>query len=452
MSKYQIVHNQSGLLTLAAFLLTGLTVPALAQNPATPRIAPERHFTVPPDVPTALVLQTAPDAACDLHLSGVNDPSQTMRLYGNIEGYVKFHFTPKQDVQDVQLQLECTTPAAVTTHPVHLRIADSPTQDMPAPESSVPAPKGSKILPALTEEAARQLSDEDVISRGYLPRPNAAESLEEYAKWLDRVSRPITILPPHSVSRSDISHTRNVEAGPSSSSNWSGFVAQATPGSYRAVEGEWRVPFVLAESGGTATYSSVWVGLDGYGLKDLVQCGTEQDAVETIFGTLTNYYAWTEVVPNQLEQEVFSVNSSDLVFASVFVGDSKGNIDPSGGYAWFNVTDYTSGQSFVTPPTALGRTHFNGSTAEWIVERPCLGNCNTSPILPELANYGAFGMISAYVLPATGTTMIPYSKAENVQLSMRENYTPQPDNNVLSTVGSVSGHATWMNFFWKNFH
>jgi hypothetical protein len=227
------------------------------------------------------------------------------------------------------------------------------------------------------------------------------------------------------------------------------------------VQGEWRVPFVSGESGGAQTYSSVWVGLDGYGLKDLVQCGTEQDAAETIFGTFTSYYAWTEVVPNQTEQQIFNVNQSDLIFAYVFVGDSTGHVNPSGGYAWFYVHDSTSGQSLGTS-TALGCTkatatcgsaHFTGSTAEWIVERPCLGNCNTStPILPELAKYGSFDMFNASVLPATGTTMIPYITAENVQLSMRENYTPQPDNNVLSTVTLVSGYPASMNFYWKNFH
>jgi len=245
MSKDYITQKQSGLLMLAAVLWGGLGGPASAQNRPMPRVAGEKHFTVPPDVPTALVLQTEPDAACDLHAAGVNDPAHTMRLYGNIEGYVRFHFTPMQDIQDAHLQLDCTTQEAVTTHPLHLRIAETPTEDMPAPEGSIPAPKGSKIRPALTDAAARQLSGEEVIDLGYPPRPDSTESPDAYAAWLDYVSRPITILPPHSVSRAEVSHSpQNVTEGLSTNSTsiWSGFVATGLPGSYGSVDGSWRVP------------------------------------------------------------------------------------------------------------------------------------------------------------------------------------------------------------------
>jgi hypothetical protein len=39
-----------------------------------------------------------------------------------------------------------------------------------------------------------------------------------------------------------------------------------------------------------------------------------------------------------------------------------------------------------------------------------------------------------------------------VQITMREQYKPYPDNDVLSTASSATGHADWINFFWKNFH
>src|SRR6516165_4508107 len=113
MSKHQVVRNVR-FAACAAIVIGRLTVPASAQNPGALRRAPEKHFTIPPDVPTAVVLPAESDAACDLHAAGVNDPSHTMRLYGNIERYVRFHFTPNQDIQDVHLQMDCTTSAAVT--------------------------------------------------------------------------------------------------------------------------------------------------------------------------------------------------------------------------------------------------------------------------------------------------------------------------------------------------
>jgi hypothetical protein len=454
--------NRGGLLSLAAVLLGGLAIPALAQNQPLARVAPEKHFTIPPDVRTPMVFMTEPDAACDLHATGVNDPSYTMRLYANIEGYVRFHFTPNQGTQDAYLQLDCTTQQAVTTHPLHLRIAHSPTGDMPAPEASVPVPAGSKIRPALTDEAARQLSDEDILAQGYPQRPNAAESPEAYAKWLNRVSRPMTILPAHSVKRSDISHLpRTTVAGPNISKNWSGFVAANSPGSYRMIYGEWYVPAVsgeveVVEEGrmptivpGPPTYSALWVGLDGNTTNELVQAGSEQDARSLfLFGTATSYYAWTEAYPLDSETEVFSVSPGDGIEVAVYVGDAKGNVNPSGGYAWFNVLDPTAGiggKYSLQLGTGFG---FTGYSAEWIMERPWITALGG---FPELADYNTCNMTGG-VMTATGTTYISYSSVQNLQDTMYEELDPQPDYNVLATVSGIPGLSGWMQFSWKSFH
>ena len=451
--------RRGGLPSLAALLLGGLALPLSAQN----RVAPEKHFTIPPAVATPLVVMTEPGAACDLHATGVNDPSYTLRLNANLEGYVRFHFTPMPGTQDAYLQLDCATQQSVTTHPLHLRIAASPTADMPAPLAFVPLPAGSRIRPALTDEAARQLSDEDIVAQGYPPRPNPAESQEAYARWLVRVSRPISILPPHFAQRSDVLHSPRIStAGPNTSENWSGFVAQSSPGSYRMVGGEWNVPAVTGEADivyesrlitilpGPPTYSALWVGLDGNTTNDLVQAGTEQDArFLLLFGTATNYYAWTEVYGLQSITEAFSVSPGDGIDVTVYVGDSKGNVNPSGDYAWFNVYDADAGMGG-NISTKMGSGYgFNGNSAEWIMERPYITSLGT---YPELANYATCEMTGASVLTATGTTSISYSSAQNEQTTMEEKYTPQPDNDILSTVSAISGHNTWMKFSWQNFH
>jgi hypothetical protein len=451
MSKHHSAQKGS-VLTLAAVLLGSLALPVSAQNQPVPRTAPERHFTIPPDIPTAVVLQTEPDAACDLHAAGVNDPAHTMRLYGNIEGYVRFHFTPIQDIQDVYLQLDCTTQAAVTNHPLHLRIAQTPTEDMPAPQGSIPAPKGSTIRPALTDAAARQLSDEAVIALGHPPRPDATASPEAYAAWLDQVSRPITILPPHSVSRADISHSPHPVAEGSSaggSAQFSGFTAVGPFNGFGSLTGSWRVPFVSGDPSGQPCYSAVEVGLANSDESKEVQAGTEQDAIFIPgFGDFTNYYVWTQVQPIQPNPvELFSVNSSDLIFMNVWVGDSAGNIDPNGGYAVFSIGDRTSGQEFLFA-TPLGKIRINADSAFWGVERPLIGGS-----LPDFSDYGTFGMVNANVFAPGSEKGIPYSQAATlIQDTMKEEMRPFPDLNVLSTVSTVSGHPDWMNFFWKNFH
>jgi Peptidase A4 family len=452
--------NHSGLFTLTALLLGSLALPASAQNHPVARVAPEKHFTIPPDVQTPVVLQTEPDAACDLHPAGVAAPSQTMRLYGNIEGYVRFHFTPKQDTQDAYLQLDCTTPEAVTTHPLHLRIAASPADDMPAPEASVPVPAGSKVLPALTDEAARQLSDEDVIAQGYPPRPNYAQPPAAYARWLGLVSRPMTILPSHSVSRSDISHApHGVTEGPANNSHWSGFVVTGVPFEFWAASGQWRVPSVSNSC--LNCYSSVWAGLDGWLNGNLVQAGTEQDCIDFGKGFMTNYYAWTEAYPQQpTAQQVFSVSPGHSMSAFVYVGDSKGNMNPSGGnYAWFVIQDQSAAQVFVGS-TLLGPSFgFLSNSAEWIVERPVV-----SGYFPELSDYGSVQMSDATFLGFGATEAIPYSQATDVllnplgtasqiqQLTMTgSDVAPYYDNNVLSTVSKSTSCPSCMLFTWVHF-
>lgn len=193
----------------------------MAQNPPVPQIAAEQGFTIPANVQTPIVLQTQPDAACDLHAAGVSDTAHTLRFYANGDGYVKFHALAKQESQeDGQLQLDCAVAGNVTSYPIRLRAASSPTDSMPAPRTVVPRPKGSKVLPGLTAEEGQQLSDDDLRTRGYPTRPDAAALPDQYARWLDHVSRPLTVLPPHSVSRSDISHgVRNVQEGAGTAPN-----------------------------------------------------------------------------------------------------------------------------------------------------------------------------------------------------------------------------------------
>ena len=442
-------------LTLTAISLGGLAVPASAQNPIAPRIVAERHFTVAPHTLNRVVLQTEPEAACSLHPAGDNDPAKTLTLYANIEGFVQFHFIPIEETEGGRLQLDCTTADAVTTHPVHLHIGSSPTADMPAPMTSIPAPKGSRVLPALTDESARQLSDQEIVALGYSPRPDPVESLDAYTKWLETYSRPLTMLPPQSVRQSAIGHTPPSVDGFLSNSHWSGYVAQGAASSFIRVNGWWHVPHIgNYESLSINQRSSLWVGLDGFSTNDLVQAGTEQAIVFITFGYIYDYYAWTEVVPNQSEQSQFSVNPGDQMAVTVWVGDSTGAQTPSGHTAWFQVVDQTLSQGG-TYSTPLAGTSFSGNAADWIMERPCVANCfgpASGWVFPDLAHYGPIEITDAWVqTPTSGNKVIDYSTAENVRINMYNQNLNFPDNDWLSTVYSTSS-PTAMDFLWKNYH
>jgi hypothetical protein len=57
-------------------------------------------------------------------------------------------------------------------------------------------------------------------------------------------------------------------------------------GPYDAVMGEWYVPQVKISDNNLSTYSSFWIGIDGDGLSDLWQAGTEQVSAPVIKGAI----------------------------------------------------------------------------------------------------------------------------------------------------------------------
>jgi hypothetical protein len=353
------------------------------------------------------------------------------------------------------VQLDCTAGNEVTRYPLHLRASSSATADMPAPQTVMPTPKGSQVLPALREEQARQLSDNDLARLGYPARPDAvASSPDRYAKWLDMVSQPITILPSHQVSRSDISHhPGGVQAGTSNidSNNWSGFMAQGSERTYMEVSAMWSVPEIVGALSDNVTYSAFWVGLDGFSFRnlsvpDLVQAGTEQDYIDVLIFSFASYSAWTELLPNQgTEQDVsLSPNPGDTFLVNVWIGNSGATQDQNGGYGWFFLWDQTQGQA-VKVATPLSGTHFNGYEAEWIMERPGLGGGS----LAELSDYGLAYMYDAYALTTKGK-WVASGTAANWQLSLYNQGVNGSDNNLLSLAEPALTDSMW--FFWFDFN
>ncbi|MGA7633141.1 MAG: G1 family glutamic endopeptidase [Terriglobales bacterium] len=432
---------------MAAAFLCGVAVSTSAQNSGGARIAPESGFTIPVNVQTPIVLNTQPDAACDLHAEGVSDAAQTLRVYANPDGYIKVHMKARQESQDTRLQLDCAAAGEVITYPLHLRSGSAPTDDMPAPRTVVPTPKGLQVVPALTEADAQRLSDQELLRRGYGPRPDPVASPDNYTRWLDLFSQPSTLLPPHSLNRPDITH-QGTQGDPdltaSSSSIWSGLQAHTTSRTYMAVESEWVVPEIPAGEPNNVTFSFTWVGLDGNGAVNLVQAGTNQAYVDIDWISVASYSTWSEVLPNQpTSQGVnLSVNPSDTIFVQVWIGDANGSRDPNGAYAWFWLYDINERQE-VQFSNALNGT-FNGNDAEWIMERPQQNGVPT-----QLSEYVVDEFTGAYALPTTGN-WVTSGEAANRQYTMYNEDWNFPDNNELSYVVPVS--PTAMIFVWLNFH
>ena len=154
---------------------------------------------------------------------------------------------------------------------------------------------------------------------------------------------------------------------PASSINWSGYVAvenvsNPQNGTVTAVNGSWVVQSVTQTPNATnQSFSSQWIGIDGYSNTYLIQTGTESDSAN-VFGSPT--WAWYELLPNYAIQiPNFTVNAGDVMFASITLMNSTS-------HKWdIYLEDITQNETFnITVNYATPE-----SSAEWIDERPYVG-------------------------------------------------------------------------------
>ena len=149
-----------------------------------------------------------------------------------------------------------------------------------------------------------------------------------------------------------------------SASNWSGYAI--TGSTYTDITGKWVVPSVQASR--RNTYSSSWIGIDGFNNSDLIQTGTEQDYVNG----RAQYDAWWEILP---------AAETVITNMAVYPGDNmSAHIHDNGNGTWtITLQDVTRGETFTTTQSYSGP----GTSAEWIQEAP-----QVNGTIAPLANYG----------------------------------------------------------------
>ena len=148
------------------------------------------------------------------------------------------------------------------------------------------------------------------------------------------------------------------------SSNWSGYAV--TGSGYNSVTARWTV--TAAARTRKQTFSSEWVGIDGYNNSNLIQTGTESD----YYNYSAHYDAWWEILPAaETVIPSISVRQGDVMTASITHGS---------GSSWtITITDTRTGASYSTTQTYTGPQ----TSAEWIEEAPTVGGR-----VATLAHYG----------------------------------------------------------------
>lgn len=160
------------------------------------------------------------------------------------------------------------------------------------------------------------------------------------------------------------------------SSNWSGYAAEtnlANPQSNAVsdVKGSWTIPALTC--GSAITYSSAWVGIDGYSDNSVGQLGTEHNCVNG----KASYYAWYEMYPKPSFRTNLQVRAGDVMSAEVsYAGNNKFVL---------TIANLTTGKTFTTSQKAKA----SRQSAEWVMEAPWSGG-----VLP-LANFGTMQFSNA---------------------------------------------------------
>ena len=158
----------------------------------------------------------------------------------------------------------------------------------------------------------------------------------------------------------------------STSTNWSGYAA--TGGPFTSVASSWTQPGATCATGETS-YSSFWVGLDGYSSSTVEQTGTDADCSS---GT-PQYYAWYEMYPKFPVNLANPVQPGDAMSASVTVA--------AGGRFTLMISDSTQHWTFTTTQKL---NHASLSSAEVIAEAPS----SRGGVLP-LANFDSVSFSGA---------------------------------------------------------
>jgi hypothetical protein len=397
---------------------------------------------VPPQAETMVTVQATPNAVCQLGYEDASFKSRRVQFDADDQGVVRIFVTAHAKAQPIAVNLECSAEdGQVTTHTLELH--NSALDQLPAKpnaqsQDALP-PSTAKIRPAL-EGDPMVLSNQELIARGYPPRPDPVRQVARYSRWLKIVSTPFKMVNARTVphpgksfgplAKAESAHVdaptlplpppgSRVEAPtlplppPSpekpqqsvfnlNSNNWSGDYVTNPATQFYLVEADWNVPTVVLSDAGYAD-AAEWVGLDNAG-NDLVQSGSDSESTSFFFWTFTNYWMWIESLPAAPGGVPgFSIAPGDSVSVDIFLADQNGQtwfsngwwgtLTPADNNVWFMVYDFTQGQSFWgTLPTPAA---FSGSSAEFILERATINGG-----LAQLADFALASMSNGWYADA----------------------------------------------------
>jgi hypothetical protein len=211
-------------------------------------------------------------------------------------------------------------------------------------------------------------------------------------------------------------------------SHWSGYVATQSSSPFVDAWGNYTQQGITANCSGAQEVS--WVGIGGWGgSTSLIQAGTGK--------TGSGYVAWYEYLDSTYDSHITAYTGSQLhsgdpihIFISYSTANQQVNLD-----VFDNGTEYAFNQH-------LDPAFYDGSSAEWIDERPEVGGAFT-----PLADFGTNPWSNGYVL-TNGGSQLSIGQNSNLEVKMTSDGTV--NGTILAAPGGLGSSGTSFNDTWDH--
>lgn len=331
-------------------------------------------------------IEVPADSNCLLHPLGNQDPNESIHVYADVDGVVRFLAVRPTLTNSVQsLTLDCTgAHQPPKTYDVDLR---SELTFKPRPFD--PSRIGLAIRPALIGDPGR-FTTEELLKAGYGLRPDPAKDPDAYQEWLAEASVPTyklrsdrtlvwfpisrqadlgrTVDPPESV-------TKKPSVGWTGPVLYGSFQKKATSAetiSYGASSATLVVPKLTP---GPVAAATIWNGLDNV-FQALVDVNTT--ATIAYFGihhqTFDKHSGHTDTAGTR-----FTPQTGDHISMEEWYCDAKGNLNLRGGYECTNMVDTTQ-------------------HAQWECDKAGSSDCPSYKLNAGYLGNGALGWQTEYII------------------------------------------------------
>lgn len=270
---------------------------------------------------------------------------------------------------------------------------------------------------------------------GFPTRPTQSKQLQQWksemSKWKKTPIPKVMTIP-------GIEHRLSTTIASSCSSYpgvycnpiWSGYYNNSSYNEWVGVQGDWKQPYVGSTPCSNAD-EVAWAGIGGLHTGSLLQAGSDMNFGGTPFA----WYEYLEPGGGVAEQPLPKVN--------VHPGDSMHtyvSYQTSTGIADFYVADNTTGTSQPAKVT-LNSNYYDGTTVEWVDERP--SNCPTPTTCTpyNLLNYGSDPWTNAQSYSIYGYWN-PIGALPNQQLFMEDS-----SGNVMSASSSLTTSSSFTDYY-----